>query len=307
MNRIAGIGTAAAGFVIALLGILKVLPGWTGAGIALLIVGVLVVGLSFIKPPDTEGVERMSTGSTLLNIFVSPSEVFRNLRFHPRWLVALLLTVLLTSVYLTLFTNKVTPERIVGFTVDKTLEMGFLDENAKREIEKTRQTQIDDAKNPITRAGTAVAGGAAAVIMNALTALLLFVAVLVMGGKINYLQAFATAVYASFPVTTILMILNIIILQVKDVDSIHPLLGQRTLVQDNLGFLFAAAEHPILYTLIASLSLLGFYWVWLIATGLKNAGEKVSGTAAWGGAIGFYSILVLFGLLMAAIFPSFIS
>jgi hypothetical protein len=45
----------------------------------------------------------------------------------------------------------------------------------------------------------------------------------------------------------------------------------------------------------------------MIATGLKNTGEKVTETIAWSSALGIFFLLVVFGAAMAALFPNFIS
>ena len=91
MNRLAGIIFAAIGLIVAVLSILKVVPGLTPTGVVMIVVGGIIIGLSFINKPEDNGTERMSTPSTLINIFFSPSEVFRNLRRHPRWLVAVII------------------------------------------------------------------------------------------------------------------------------------------------------------------------------------------------------------------------
>ena len=123
----------------------------------------------------------------------------------------------------------------------------------------------------------------------------------------NFWQAFSVAVYASLPYSVISFVLNTILLFVKEPDDIHPVLGQHSLIQDNLGFLVVPAEHPVLFTLLGSISLLFFYWIWLIATGLKNAGERVTPTIAWSAALAIYLLFVFFGTVMAALFPGFIS
>ncbi|MEO6051735.1 MAG: hypothetical protein ABIP78_10450, partial [Pyrinomonadaceae bacterium] len=120
-------------------------------------------------------------------------------------------------------------------------------------------------------------------------------------------QAFSTAVYASFPVSVLRFILNTTILFIKDPTDIHPILGQQSLIQDNLNFLVLASEHPVIFTLLGSISLLGFYWLWMTATGLKNAGERITGTIAWSATIGIFLLLIILGVAMAALFPSFIS
>lgn len=307
MNRIGGIVVAALGLVVAILGVTKVVSGLTPAGVGMILLGGLIIGLSFIDLPDPEGTERMSTPATLGNIFLSPSEVFQNLRRHPRWLVAMLVMSILSATYTNLFVNRLTPERIANFTIDKTLEMPIMNDEARKSVEATRADTIADSKNPVARAGQAVTGFAGSVLGYAFLALIFMLFAMAMGGKLHFWQAFAATVYASFPVSVIKFVLNTVILHLKEPEDIHPILGQQTLIQDSLNFLVLPAEHPVIFTFLGSLSLLAFYWLWLNATGLKNAGEKVSGTTAWSSTIGVYVVMVLLGMTMAFLFPGFIS
>lgn len=309
MNRIAGIIVAAVGLIIAILGALKVVPGVTSAGVSLIIFGGLLIGLSFVNKPDDEGVERMSTGATLGNIFISPGEVFTNLRRHPRWLVALLVMSMMSVAYSNLFLNRMTPERVANFTIDKTLEMGMIKDNedAKKQVESGRSQAIADLKSPVGRAGQAITSFSWSFIGYSFLAAVLMLFALAMGGKLNFWQELSAVVYAAFPVAVIRGILNTVVLYLKDTTDIHPLIGQQTLIQDNLNFLVLAAEHPVIYTLLGSLSLLTFYWLWLLATGVKNTGERVTGTIAWSATLSIYVVMILLGVVAATIFPSFMS
>jgi len=307
MNRIAGIIVAVIGLLVAVLSIAKVIPSLTVTGVCLILLGGLVIGLSFIGKPDTEGTERMSTPSTLANIFFAPSEVFSNLRRHPRWLVAAIIMAVLSSVYLNVFIHRLTPERVANYAIDKTLEMPMLNDQAREQIEKGRATAIEQNKNPVLRTGQAVNSFVGEVFLYAFLGLVFFLFALAMGGKINYWQAFAVAVYAFFPVTVIRQILNLILLFIKDPADIHPILGQRSLVQDNLNFLVAPSEHPVIFVLLGWISILWLYWIILNAMGLKNAGERVSSTAAWAATLTMWVVGLLISLLFAMIFPSFLS
>lgn len=309
MNRLAGIIVAAIGLVVAILSVTKVVPYLTQTGIVMLLVGGLIIGLSFIDKPDPEDAERMSTGATLGNIFFAPTEVFRNLRRHPRWLVALLIASVLSTVFANLFINRLTPERVTNYAIDKTLEMPMLanNEQAKQQVESGRAEAIAQAKSPIARAGQAVSGVGMAIFGYSFLALIFFLFTMIMGGKMNFWQAFSATVYASFPVSVIRSVLNTILLFLKDSSEIHPIMGQQTLIQDNLNFLVVPSEHPVIFTILGAFSLLGLYWVWLNGTGLKNAGERVSGTAAWSASIAVFVLLLIFGAAMAFLFPSFIS
>lgn len=307
MNRLAGIVVAAAGFIVAILGVLKIVPGVTSTGVGVILFGGLIIGLSFVKGPPTEGVERMSTPATLLNIFVSPGEVFQNLRRHPRWLVALLLMGIFSSVFTNLFMQRLTPERVANYAIDKTLEMSFLNEEARKQIEAGRADAVEQNKNPVLRTAQAVSSFVGLTFFYAFLAAIFFLIVLAMGGSINYWQAFSAAIYASFPVYLIRYFLSTIILYIKDPVDIHPITGQTNLVQDNLSFLFVPSEHPVLYSVLGFIGLLTLYWVWLNATGLRNAGERVTGSTAWTASLGLFVVLILLVALMAFLFPSFVS
>lgn len=309
MNRIAGIIVAALGFVVAVISVTKIVPGVTLPGVLMILLGGLIIGLSFIDKPLEDGTERMTTLATIANIFVAPGETFRNLRRHPRWLVALLVITVLSATYTNLFMERLGPERIVNFTMDKTLEMPMIsgNEDARKQVESGRAAAIADAKSPVVRAGQAVSSFAGATIFYAILALIFFLFAMAMGGKINFWQAFSAAIYAALPISIIRFILNTVILFVKDPSEIHPILGQQSLIQDNLSFFVVPSEHPVIYSFLAAFSVLGIYWVVMNAIGLKNAGERVSGTIAWSASITIFVIILLFSLTMAALFPGFIS
>jgi Yip1 domain len=311
MNRLAGIVVAVIGLLVAVLSVLKVVPGvsLTSVGVALILLGGLIIGLSFVSKPDPEGAERMSTPATLLNIFVSPAEVFQNLRRHPRWLAAVIVMAILSSIFTNLFFNRVGAETIANFTVDKTLQMSMIqnNEDARKQVEAGRAAAIEDAKNPVSRAGQAVTGFVGTTFGMAFLALIYFLFALAMGGTMNYWQAFAAAVYASFPIAVIRFVLSTIILHIKDPTDIHPILGQNSLITDNLGVLFSPADYPVVYSVLSAIGILSIYWIWLTATGITNTGERVASSVGWTAALSIFGLLLVFLAAMGFLFPSFIS
>jgi hypothetical protein len=308
MNRIAGIIVAVVGLLVLLLGVLNVVPGVTWTGVLLILLGALVFGLSFVPKPAGDDASEMSTPATLVNIFFSPTEVFQNLRRHPRWLVALLIMSILSGIYLNAFFYRLTPERITNHTIDKTLEMPMLanNEQARQQVEAGRAKAIADNKNPVLKAAQSVNSFVGQVFLYAFLALVFFLFALAMGGQINYWQAFAAAVYAAFPIAVIRFVLNMVLLFVKDPVDIHPLIGQGSLIQDNLNFLATPSESPVLYTLLSMFSLLAFYWIWLNATGLKNTGERVSPTIAWAATLTIFFLGVLISVVFSFMFSGFL-
>jgi hypothetical protein len=245
----------------------------------------------------------MSTFERLAGIFYEPSRVFRNLRAHPHWLAAILVIGILNAAYITVFTRRITPERIINFTVDKLEESPI--KPPPEVLAKMRTDGVEQAKSPVVQAGNAVKTVVNAFFGFALLAGLYLLGVMAFGGRMHFWQAYSVAIYAALPVTIVQKVISFIILFVKAPDDIHPLIGQETLVTDNLGILFKAADHPMLFVLGSAIGILSFYKLWLVARGLHEGGYKVSSSAGWGVAITLWVLGLLFGLAMAAIFPSF--
>jgi hypothetical protein len=203
-----------------------------------------------------------------------------------------------------------TPERITNYTLDKTLEMSMVanNEEAKKQIESQRPEAIAIAKNPVTRAAGSVGLLSMYTIGIAFLSAIFFLFIMIMGGKINYMQAFAATAYAWFPVSLIRSVLSSIVLFIKDPNQIHPILGQQGgLISDNLSFLVTPSQSPALYSLLGGLSLISLYWLWLNATGLKETGERVTSGSAWMSTATVWIVGILLGVVMAYMFPSFMS
>src|SRR3989454_882225 len=108
------IGLFVIGLIVCVAGIVKMIPGGTGTGIAFAFWGALLFGYSFIPLPQTKSDEEppLSGLQKLTGIFYEPSRVFRNLRAHPRWLAAFLTIAIANAVYSQMFVSRLTPERI---------------------------------------------------------------------------------------------------------------------------------------------------------------------------------------------------
>jgi len=59
-----------------------------------------------------------------------------------------------------------------------------------------------------------------------------------------------------------------VILFIKAPEDVHPILGQETLLTDNLGILFKPADTPALFVLGTAIGVLSLYGLWLKAKGL---------------------------------------
>jgi Yip1-like protein len=303
-----GIGIFVIGLIALLLAIVKVLPGGVGTGAAFCFWGILLVAFSFIPLPKTKGDEEppMSGIAKLTGIFFEPTRVFRNLRAHPRWLAAFLTIGILNVVYAAAFVQRLTPTRIVDFTMEK-MESSPIKPPPDRMAE-TREAMLQQASQPIQRVQTAAKSFVGVFVLMAFIAALCLLGTLAFGGTMNYWQAFAAVLYGYVPITIISKIASLVILYLKSPDDIHPILDQETLLHyDNLGILFSPAEHPALYVLGSVIGVLSFYGLWLRAKGLQNAGYKVSSGAAWGTAITLFVLALLIGMVFASLFAGFMS
>jgi Yip1 domain len=302
----AGVALVVLGIIVLIGGIVSFIPGGLGTGGSLCALGVLFVGLSFTSLPYVpDAPPPMSTVGRLTGIFFEPTSVFRNLRAHPRWLAAILIIGCLNAAYLAAFYQRLTPERIVDFTFEKLKDSPIKPPEDRMAL--ARQQALDAAKLPLARAGNAVKTIVGVFFGVAFFAALYLLGVLAFGGRMHFWQAYAVAAYAAFPVLVIQKVISFIILFVKSPDDIHPLIGQETLVTDNLGILFKAAEHPVLYVTASAIGILSFYKLWLTAKGLSEGGYKVSSSAGWGVAITLWVLGLFLGIAAAAIFPSFLS
>jgi hypothetical protein len=305
--RPVAIGFFVIGLIVLILGIAKVLPGGFGTGAAFAFWGALLFAFSFIRLPQPTATDepQMSGLAKLMGIFYEPTRVFRNLRSHPRWLAGFLVLVLVNIAYTAAFVQRLTPERIVNHTFEKMEQSPIKPPPDK--MEQAKDDAMQAAKQPIQRVQGAAKSFVGWFVLVSFVAALCFLGVLAFGGRINFWQAFAAVLYAYVPVAVISKLASLVILFIKDPDSIHPILGQETLLQENLGVLFAPADHPALFSLGTAIGVLSFYGLWLRAKGLANAGQKVSSSAAWGVAITLWTLGTLLQMIFATLFSSFLS
>src|SRR5437870_1804390 len=301
------IGLFVVGLILVVAGIAKFVPGGTLTGVAFAFWGLLLFGLSFIPLPQPKSDDEpaMSGLQKVTGIFYEPSRVFRNLRAHPHWLAALLVIATVNAIYAAAFAQRLTPDRIVDYTMEKMDQSPI--KPPPEAMAKTKEGMLDALKQPIQRIETAAKTFVGVFVFVCFVGVLCWLGVLAFGGRMNSWQSFAAVFYAFLPIAVIQRLLSLVILYLKDPDSIHPILGQETLVQDNLGVLFSPADHPALFVLGAAVGVLSFYGLWLRATGLKNAGEKVSSGAAWGVSITIWVLGLIIGAILASLFSSFMS
>jgi hypothetical protein len=283
----------------------KVLAFSTGIVVAL--GGIIVFVFSFIPLPVVSDAEPpLSFFAKVTGIFFEPSRVFRNLRVHPHWVGAYVIVVVLSLIYTFVFVQRITPERIADHMTEKISEMGALAPPPDR-IEAIREAQLTQLKKPAERAGTAAKSAVGLFVIGAITAALCLLGILAFGGRINYWQALSVVFFSWLPITVIQKVLGLAIMFLKTPEDLHPIRNQETTLQDNLGLLMSATDHPVLFVLLSFIGLTWFYLIWLRAKGLNLGGTKVGSGAAWGVSIMIYILLLLFAVISTSLFPGFVS
>ena len=301
----AGIGLFVIGVVVFGLGLLRVLPGMGGTGAGVCALGILFFAFSFMRlPAIADAPEKMSAPATLVGMFFEPTRVFRNLRAHPQWLAAILLVGIINAAYTTAFYRRLGPERIVNFTYDAIAEGPI--KPPPEQMAESRQADLDKESSMTGKIGKAIGNVVKEFFGVAFLAAICLLGVLAFGGRMHYWQAYAVIAYVGVPIAIIQKLVSFIVLYLKAPEDIHPLLGQESLVYDNLGLLVSSKEHPVIFSFLATFGVIIAYRVWLTATGLREGGYKVSSTAAWGVTITLLVLFMLFRLGAAAIFPSFL-
>jgi Yip1 domain len=225
-----------------------------------------------IRTEDTQ--PQMSELATLGNIFIEPGRTFEDLRRKPRFVWALLITILLTTVYAFSFYYKVGDEGFKRFAVeqiDKSPQAANMNAEQKDNAIKLQLTIMNGVRYALPIfiiIGVAIGG------------LIYWLAGKAFGGSGNYLHGVSTWVYSSFPPTIIAIVANMIILAFKSVDEIDIATSQRGLIQANPGMFLDGKSMPVLATLISVLDLFAI-WGWILASiGLQKT-NKISSGSAW--------------------------
>jgi hypothetical protein len=240
-------------------------------------------------------VPQMSEASSLINIFFEPGRTFEYLRAKPKFLMAGLVLIILTTVYQNLLISRLGEARIRRAVVEQ------LDKNPQIQSMPPEQKQkILDQQMTISSIIGKYLIPVFIIVFSLLLALLYWVATNAMGGSSSFLRSLSVVFYSSLPPAVIGMVANIIILFVKDLDEIDISTAARGLVHANPSILFDGKTMPVLTTLISTLDVFQI-WGWILAAiGIKVMG-KISTVSAWTVVLIFALVGITFRVVMAVI------
>jgi hypothetical protein len=318
MRRIVGIIIFVIGLVVLLSNLLLNVQGVKGLGIFGMFIGAAIFGLSFIPQPapDADAPAPLSPADRVTRVFYEPEPVFKNLRHHPRWLAGFLVLAFFGVIYQVALTQRLGVERFAEDQATRELEGGFVPLD-KISADDYRQGKIRTAIATATQTKITAPfwiAGFAFVGMLVLAGVYLL-SVMAFGGRMNFWQALSVAVYGSLPSVVISTSLSLVLLYIQSPTDMIPLEAQqRGLARADLGLLFKATNpmvntlvHPVLYTLASAIGLFQLYGWWVTVSGLKNAGEKISGGSAWTIALLLWVVGMLLTTVLAILAPTFVA
>lgn len=243
---------------------------------------------------EEEPIPEMSEAQSLTGIFFEPTRTFESFRRKPRFVTAAIIMIIAYLAFITVFFTKVDYNKFVRSAV----------ENSPRSAQMSPE-QIDQAvemqTKPILKAiFLYVVPSIVFLIVFAIGGLIYMAGVMMMGGKISFLQGVGVWVYSSLPPLLITMLLNILLVFIKDPESYDQVAASRTgLAQANLGILFSAKDSKMLHAIFSQFDVFVFYGLFLAALGLRVVG-KISSGLAWTIVLAIFLVRVAFSVLGAS-------
>ncbi len=251
--------------------------------------------------PDAPDVNApvMSTPQTLANIFFEPGTTFEALRARPRFLAALLITLIAFMSFYLAYIQRIGYDKIVESEVAVAMKKNPDATEEQREqglrIQKMPAVKQIRLWSPLLVLAVIFAAGAALYMLGAN----------VMGGRLSYKQALSVWVYSALPPLVLMTVLNFVLLFLnppEDETAIAQGVG-RGLVRANPGVLVDSTAQPVLSTALGALDVFAFFGLFLAALGLRKVGRLKSGSA-WAVVLTLWGIGVVLRLIAAFAFGS---
>jgi hypothetical protein len=205
----------------------------------------------------------MSETESIYRIFLEPAEVFNSFITQPRYLLATLILLLVTTGYNVIVIQRFGFEEIVRTQIESSSRTVELKDEDKQKIAETRASGFVKALGyaaPLMRTIVSMIAGAG----------LYLLGVMLMGSAIGYLQSVSLWVYSTLAPALLLYLVNAVLLLVtapEDVDLVRAI--KHELAYSNPGALLGSESNPFLLTLLTSLDLFEFYGLFLAVLGLK--------------------------------------
>lgn len=232
----------------------------------------------------------MSEPARLAGVFFSPGKAFQDIARRPSWWVPIVLSMIVTTAYMYLFSERVGWEQMVARQLDQSVQ-------GQNMTAQQRQQALAFYRvaGPALSIGVGVLGP---IFFTALFAgVFKFLADTIMGARIGFKRMMAVVAYGSLPnlLAALLAILVMYLKPPEEFDINNPLMF-------NVGAFLAQSSPTWMKQLGSSLDLFSFWCMFLIAIGIAAAGHKMSIGKAWGVILFPWALYVILKVGSAAMF-----
>jgi len=234
----------------------------------------------------------MGEFARITGVFFEPAKAFQDIAERPRWIVPALLVIVVSLVYMGLYSQHVGWERMFRHQME-------LNSRAAQMTPEQRENAIaTQAKiGPILAYVGAVVGPL--IYYTVCAAVLLAIVAGMMSASVKFKQLFAVMAYSGL-VGIVSAALGIAVMFLKNPDDFNL---QNPLVFNPGAFMDPTTSSKFLYSLASSLDLFVFWTILLIAIGIKAAaGKKFSFGSALTAVIVPWAIFVLGKSALAGMF-----
>jgi Yip1 domain len=205
----------------------------------------------------------MGEFARITGVFFEPTKTFQDVAERPRWVVPMLLIIVVSIVYMALYTQHVGWERMMRHQLENNTRAAQMS-NEQREQMIATQARFA----PIIGYVGAVVG--VPIYMLVSSAVLLAIVAGMMSAPVKFKQIFAVMSYAGLT-GLVSAALAIVVMFLKNPDDFNL---QNPLVFNPGAFMDPLTSSKFLYSLASSLDLFVFWNIFLIATGIKAAAGK---------------------------------
>jgi hypothetical protein len=248
----------------------------------------------FSQAPQTEPQQApLSEGQRLAYTFFSPSKTFTDLRRNASWWAPLLIAVIVSVCYVYVADQKVGFRKIAENQLQMQPKQADQVDSLPRD-QREKQMQIRTMITKVTSYGFYVFILIAYVIA---AAILLGTLKFGLGAEVKFKTLFALLIYAGLPgiLKAILAMASLLAGVASDAFTFQ------NSVATNPGYFVDPVAHPVLFSFLTSFDVFSIWTMVLVAIGITCISKVKRGTA-FAVVFGWFGVLVIFGVGVAAAF-----
>ncbi len=216
-----------------------------------------------VMPSEPPPLSKMSEPARLAGVFFSPGKAFADIARRPRWWIPVILSAILSTVYLNAFTQRVGWESVIRPAMEKN--------------QSTQNMPVQQREQLIrTTAGLYKYVGYGSILISLLSVfiiavILMFLFDTMMSAGIGLKRMMAIVAYAFLPMM-IYTALSMVVLFLKDPDEFN----LQNPLMFNVGAYLSTDAPAALRSLGSSIDLFSLWVIVLLAIGISAAAHKIS-------------------------------